>query len=648
MKTMGSAATLFLLLATGFWLLALGDPLPRGSDAAAVPTAAPGALASTPHPGADSLVVRRILAEADGLHAPSPDGRLMAFMGRNGDVAVRELETGDVRTLTDDGRLDEGGPFAYGLMFSPDGGLIAHLWVGASGESSLRVVDIETQEVREILPDRESVNWIDLGSWSPDGDVIAVVLYVEDGSRRIASVPVDGDEPTILRSFDWHGPHRLAFSPDGEWLAYDLPRERGSPIHDVHLLARDGSTALPLLEGPTNQRVAGWLPDGGPFFYLSGDRAQSTLKAVAIENGRSVEKPWEVRRDLRDPWPRGFSRDAFFYVQMPERRQAYTAAMDAGARELTGPMTPLDAGRSMDWPMYLAWSPQGDRVAYVAGVEPTNLVVRSLASGAERSMEIPFSVHQSHIEWSPTEDRIAIWGLHEQEGVGIYLIEVSDGSVEPLRRSEQDGPHYSRSRWSPDGSALYAARSADAPWGQPEAEIVRIDLETGAEETVLAAQEVADFAVSPDEGHLAVGRSLGEAGDFQVDLLPLDGGDAHPRELVRIERGDAGGQLSVGLDWTPDGRHLLMGPPWSDEGERSLWIVDRDGAELRELATFRSAGGGAIRPRVHPNGRKVGFVAGENRWEVWALEGLDRVRLAEDADHEVDVDYDEDASRNER
>jgi len=631
MKTLGFSSVA-LLLAASLWALALGDPhSPDKGSASAAGASDVWASTGPAHPRADSLEARRVLAEADGLHTPLPDGSGIVSSDRDGNVAIRDLQTDEVRTLTDDGRLQEGGAFAYGFAVSARGDRIAYVWTGGP-RTSLRMVEVATRQVRELIPAGESLMWVhvDAGSWAPDGEALAAVLYFEDGSRRIASVPVERSNPRVLRSFDWRAPGGLAFSPDGKWLAYDLPREQDSPIRDIHLLARDGSEEIQLLEGPTNQRVVGWMPGGGPFYYLAGDPAQSTLMAVEVEGGRIVDGPWAVRADLRDPWARGFSEDAFFYVQMPERRQAHIAPFDAAAAELAGPLRPLDPGRATDWPLNMAWSPDGDRVAYIARAhgEDNVLVVRSLSSGAERTMRVPFNEQFTRIEWSPSEDRLAVAGTDRRSRSGVHLLDLSDGSVELFLRTEGEQVRYGHPRWSPGGDRLYVTRHTlpESSWA-----IVRVDLSGGGEEVIFdgdGLDPVEAIAVSPDETLVAVAYGAGRAAwleeaqesiEFRVLLVPLGDDQGEPRELMRVESpGGAPAGASADLDWTRDGKHLVIGKPW-----RTLWVADRNGAEIRELE-----GALGTRPRVRPNGRELSVIAGENRWELWALEGLGQVGIA--------------------
>jgi Tol biopolymer transport system component len=373
---------------------------------------------------------------------------------------------------------------------------------------------------------------------------------------------------------------------------------------------------IPLVRGGGDHQVAGWLPGGGPFFYLSGERGRFDLLSVEVVEGRAVSEPRLVRPDLWHIWPRGFSHDAFFYVQMTERRQAHTAGFDPRAGVLTGSLVPLVSASSMDWSLTMAWSPGGERIAFLSGRE---LVIRSVATGAERRIRTGFrSLGVSALEWSPDGDRLVIQGPdHERRTTGIHLLDLEDGSVRLVLEIDARLQHQ-QPRWSRDGTALFVSRREAR---SPEVAIVHVELETGRAREIFRTAAYGGFAVHPDERHLAVGARGAAPGDAdRVILVPLRGGE--PRDLARIEPPleIAGG--NSGLEWSPDGRHLLVGSNPDEENRRVLWMVDAGSGEVQEVARFVGSGGALVRPRFHPGGREISVVAGRNRWEIWKLVGL--------------------------
>jgi Tol biopolymer transport system component len=624
MKALTSTAVLLAGLTAGSWLLALGNA-PALGPAPDRALRARGQL--LPYPGAEQLTVWRVVAEGDGMYAPTPDGTRFTHVDGGGDLAVLDLETGQSRPVPGGAavRAARQGPAGFVLQsrMSPDGRRVAYQ-INRDGLWAIRVVDLEDGRVQDLVSHPDSAGWVDLGSWSPDSRMVAAALFF-DGSRQTpGQILLMGVEDGIVRemaSFESRPSTRVTFSPDGHWLAYQRVRTTDSDDSDIYLRPVDGGPELPITRGPGDHQVAGWLPGGGPFFYLSGDRGRHDLLAVELENGRAVSEPRLVRSDLWHVWPRGFSKDAFFFLQMPERLKAHTARIDVAAGRLTSPLTPIVPATSMAWTSFVTWSPNGDRMAYMAG---NDLVIRSLATGAERRIATGFSaLGTGALVWSPVAERIAIQCADHAAGtIGIHLIDLTGGTAELVIPSSGSVQNF-QPRWSPSGRALYVGRREP---DRPGIGIVRVELETGAEREVFRVERYGGFALHPSGRLLTVGQRGASPGEEdRVIVVPVDGGE--PRELVRIPAPGTLSRGNAGLDWSPDGRFLLIGGNPDHHHRRTLWIVDDDGARIRELATFVSDGGMQVRPRFHPGGREIAVVAGRNRWEIWTLEDLRAERL---------------------
>jgi Tol biopolymer transport system component len=627
MTAITRTALLLASLAVGSWVLAMSDVAPTGPRPAGVAVARGDLLL---YPGAREVTVRRVVADGDGRYWPAPDGRRFTHVDDAGHLAILDLRTGESRPAPGGAALREGRTGTPGFVLhsrmSPDGRRIAYQ-LNRDGLWAIRVVELEDGVVRDLVHHPDTVGWVDLGSCSPDGRMIAIALLL-DGPRqspgRIVLVRPDDGAITDIAAFETRPAMSVTFSPDGRWLAYQRVRTVDSGDHDIHLRAVDGGVELPLTRGPGDHQVAGWLPGGGPFFYLSGDRGRYDLLAVELENGRVVSEPRLVRSDLWHVWPAGLSKTAFFFVQMPERLKAHTARIDPAAGRLTSPLTPIVSATSMDWTGFVTWSPNGDRIAYMAG---NDLVIRSLATGAERRIATGFSaLGTGALVWSPVAERIAIQCTDFAAGThGIHLIDLAHGAVELVLPS--GGPVYNfQPLWSPDGGALYVGRREP---DRPGIGIVRFELETREEQEVFRVERYGGFALHPDGRHLAVGQRGAAAGDAdRVIVVPVEGGE--PRELVRIPAPGTLSRGNAGLDWSPDGRYLLIGGNPDAHHRRTLWLVDHDGARIGELASFVSDGGMQVRPRFHPGGREIAVVAGRNRWEIWTLEQLRPQRLGGD------------------
>lgn len=151
----------------------------------------------------------------------SPDGTRVVYSGTDGQIHLRDLETGEDRILE--------GAVGYDLHVSPDGKFIA-----AVDKGNLRVIDLESSDSRYI-----PLNSITFGvaGWSSDG---AKVYITTPGSQGFILQTVDiitGEmrELFILEDSSRKEPYATV-SPDGNWVAY-----RGQENNSLHLVRTDGT-----------------------------------------------------------------------------------------------------------------------------------------------------------------------------------------------------------------------------------------------------------------------------------------------------------------------------------------------------------------------------------------------------------------------
>ena len=120
------------------------------------------------------LVMRQVWAgpEVDILGAPSPDGRYLSFVDwTTGDLAVRDLATGETRHLTNKGSWMGSTAYAERSTVSPDSKQVAYTWFGDDFSHDLRIVGLDGSEPRVIYRNEE-VDVVEPAAWSPDGPAL--------------------------------------------------------------------------------------------------------------------------------------------------------------------------------------------------------------------------------------------------------------------------------------------------------------------------------------------------------------------------------------------------------------------------------------------------------------------------------------------
>ncbi|MEE4452113.1 hypothetical protein [Novosphingobium resinovorum] len=142
----------------------------------------------------------------------SPDGEWLAFgvgtwfaersYAKAVVVRVRKDGTG-LETLTD-GTVHSGFP-----SFSADGReLVFRVW-GQSGERGLRILNLETKEVRVLTEEMDN-----LPGWSPDGQRIVFTRKVDGTTFQIATIRPDGSDYRELTTGKQSDGHAV-WAPDG-------------------------------------------------------------------------------------------------------------------------------------------------------------------------------------------------------------------------------------------------------------------------------------------------------------------------------------------------------------------------------------------------------------------------------------------------
>ncbi len=168
----------------------------------------------------------------------SRDGRLLAYAsnrrnGRDFDVFVRDLESGEERCVFEDG-LNEVASFSPGARQ-----LAVQRWTDRSGDRELWLVDLETGSAEEVLPHEDDAYvlapaWLDderfLVASNVDRDVVAIMR------------PPDGD--VVLES-DWD--LQCWADPAGRTLLVEANEDGYSrlELRDPETLALRGEVPLP-------------------------------------------------------------------------------------------------------------------------------------------------------------------------------------------------------------------------------------------------------------------------------------------------------------------------------------------------------------------------------------------------------------------
>lgn len=250
------------------------------------------------------------------------------------------------------------------------------------------------------------------------------------------------------------------------------------------------------------------------------------------------------------------SDDSDIYVVDPE---------GANLRQLTGDLP----SRSP------AWSPDGERIAFVTGYRLI-FVVDVDGSGLRRLNDVD-SLGDDPV-WSPDGDHIAFTSASGPSGL---LVGRADGT--DLRQIVEHENVWSAPAWSPDGNQLAFTGGDVAPVSSATALAVASASVSGPVASIIIPTAV--FVVNRD------GSGLRKLIDGSDPVWSPDGDRLAFTKNSRISVIDVDGSdlrdLAAGDDpiWSPDGGHLAFTNADGTFYDSDLWMVDTDGSNLRQLTT---------------------------------------------------------------
>ena len=367
----------------------------------------------------------------------SPDGRyLYGTDWDTGDLSVHDFWTGENRRLTAKGTWVQSADYGEQPKISKDGKQLAYTWfVKSKDRSQLRLANVVPSGMLQprVLFDQENVKWTYPTDWSRDGEWVAVGFKRRDGTHGIGLVSTRDGALRILRS----GPGPFfgcRLSPDGKYLAYWTRQGEGTnPVQRGVILAIDAKSEVPLTTGPAYSVDALWTPDGSRIVFASDLGGTRGLWSVRVVNGKPQGEPELMRRDFRDSFPIGFSRNGTLaYAATRANTDIYAAALDPRTGTLTSePKRVNQRALGQSWGR-IAWLDDGKAVSYWSQRNERNyLVVHSLATGEEQDLrETPKGVDgPGYAGWFPDAKTLMTW---ERKGETMILRRVNSGTGEEL------------------------------------------------------------------------------------------------------------------------------------------------------------------------------------------------------------------------
>jgi Tol biopolymer transport system component len=393
------------------------------------------------------------------------------------------------------------------------------------------------------------------------------------------------------------------------------PAERFHSAHDLALdleVVSPGATAS--VESPLDgRRHLAWAG------RLAALVAALTVAALWLARSREPappHNPLRIKPLTSDPGGEGnpaLSPDGHLVVFT---RRSGTGVAELCVQQVDGGSEPLVISAENGDVYTPAWSPDGQRLAFIRHVEaeegvPVDGVFVISALGGPTTPLATLRSPRHGLSWSPDGSLLAVSRREEAEGPSaIWLLSVESGMLQRLTKPPPTYSGDSQAQFSPDGRTLAFVR-AEHFWDD---DIYLVPTE-GGEERRLTEDNVwtEGLAWTPDERALVFSSwRPGGMGSYNLWWVPVSGGDPELLEFGGHGQSPTTSREGARLAYTRAEMNQdiwrVGGPSASDDERRS---------STRLIAsTFPD-----LHARYSPDGQRIAFISGRSgAYEIWVCE----------------------------
>ena len=391
----------------------------------------------------------------DDQPAFSPDGEQVAFRSsRDGGGIFVMGRTGEaVRRITHIGFHPSWSPDGTQLTFTAEN--VELYPQNAVGQSGLWIVKVSTGEMRRLY-EGDAV----LASWSPHNQRIAYTHRLGNPTQSaIWTIPVGGGTPkpvTSERATNWNP----VWSPDGRYLYFSSDRRGSMNLWRVPIEEASGETRgePEAITAPAPYLAHPSLSADGKHVAFTSALVTANIQRLSLDPSGTIkdEPAWVTTGSLRwsnpDPAPDG-NWVAMYSLVQPEGHLYLVHSDGTGMRQLTSDSAIDRMPR---------WSPDGNWVACFSNRSGRLELWKIRPDGSDLQQLTEDGA--GYLAWAPDGSRIAtVGGIENRAFIFDPNRPWKQQSPDPLPPLDPPSSRFLVNDWSPDGKHLVGA--AETPTG---------------------------------------------------------------------------------------------------------------------------------------------------------------------------------------
>lgn len=560
-----------------------------------------------------SFTARRILDSGVWITGHiSRDGRWLPWGDNKGNLQIRDMKTGELRSITDE--KGDWTRFIENAAISNDNRKLAYAFWDQDG-TDVYLSNLDGSGRRTIWKRGSPKDEAVVAGWLPDHRSVAV-LFISNGVSRLGVIDTaNGDSVRLLPELK----SGYAFvcggmSHDGRFVSMLTRKGPTSSRLPVSVLLYDLKLQqeIPLALPPGQYQSPMFSPDDAELYFVSNRRGQFDLYAVGLADGKLAGPERVVKTGIGNTHLGGFTTaGSLYYSENTRITDIFTSTiLSADGTKFSKPeRMPVKYAGAARYPRY---SPDGKTLFYAHALENQSwkLILRDLATGTEREFLTEFELLGA--EWTPDSNRMIVGAsTNPTSGSATWVMlefDTRTGARKPLEFPAELGVgriFRAVPSIDPDRIVLSLLRERGDP-----GKVVEYNLKTQQVRTLYTTPvgRFVGVASSSPDGKWLVVSTQGEAGNYKtLSVVPTDGGPA--KQLARQQAGWFGHAV-----WLPDSSGFIIAAGFGGS-ENAFWKFSiQEGMKPVRVIDFRSTGSVLS---LHPDGKTLAFSAGWGEHDLW-------------------------------